>query len=258
MRMNLSPDFAPIPALPLMGNISQSLGVVEQLRRHRQQDAQLAQYTVALKCWQSERFRRTYADLLLDAHMGAAARFFLTELYSEQEFAQRDAEFARIAGTLERLFPQTVVQTATLLAQLHALSETLDAYMARRWIASQPQTAEMIRARALPVMQHDLYQSLWQSLGTVSGYSAARLAQINATRQLGQQLLNHTRVPGLRLMLKMMRVPATAAGLHHLQQFLETGFDTFALLGRFSKVDLFLSTIAARETDWLEQMKSPA
>lgn len=237
-----------------MGPIRQSLSVVEQLRRHRQQDADLTQYTATLKRWQTERFRRTYADILLDAHMGAAANFFLTELYSEQEFAQRDAQFARIASTLERVFPQAVVQTATLLAQLHALSETLDAYMARSWMTFQFEDARHVSTAPL-VMEHDLYQSLWQSLETVPGYKAARSEQISATQQLGNQLLSHTRVPGLRLMLKMMRAPASAAGLHHLQQFLETGFDTFSLLGRFHKVDAFLRTIAARETAWLEEMQ---
>lgn len=256
--MNPSTAFAPIPALYLMGPIRQSLGVVEQLRQHRQQDRQLAQYTATLKRWQTERFRRTYADILQDAHMGAAARFFLTELYSEQEFAQRDAQFARIASTLERVFPQAVVQTATLLAQLHALSETLDAYMARSWITAASEDNESISTTAPLVMEQDLYQSLWQSLGKVPGYREARSEQIRVTQMLGQQLHSHTRVPGLRLMLKMMRTPASAAGLHHLQQFLETGFDTFSLLGRFHKVDAFLSTIATRETAWLEQMQGPA
>lgn len=57
-----------------------------------------------------------------------------------------------------------------------------------------------------------------------------------------------TRLPGLRLMLKMMRRPAQAAGLDALQQFLEAGFDTFAALARHPQgVAQFLERIESRE-----------
>jgi hypothetical protein len=239
------------PALPAIrslagyGNIAQSLSIVEQLRKERQAQSALAQRTQALRHWQAKRFRQTYADILQDAHMGPAALFFLTELYSEQEFSQRDAQFARIAGALERMFPQSVVQTATLLAKLHALSETLDACMALSWQAASEEQQPL----DLPC-----YQSLWRSLLEVPGYAAARQQQLDATHALGMQLQRHTQVPGLRLMLKMMRAPATAAGLQDLQRFLERGFDTFGQLGRAGKVPQFLATVAQRESDWLACM----
>jgi hypothetical protein len=252
--------FLPIPSLQGLGHITQSLGVVEHLRQQRQRDAQLAQHTRWLKRWQSQRFQHTYTDVLQDPHMGPAARFFLTELYGENEFVQRDAQFARIAGTLERLFPRTVIDTATLLAQLHALSETLDAYMAQSWAAMVQTTPRPNITAPLsdPDLPLELYRQLWQSLQKVPGYNAARLAQIQTTQQLGEQLLKHTRVPGLRLMLKVMRAPAAAAGLQHLQHFLENGFDTFAQLGRHNKAPTFLNTIAQRETAWLDTMNTAA
>lgn len=232
------------------GDIAQSLAVVEQLRRQRQAQPDLAWRTSALRQWQARRFRETYADVLQDAHMGPAALFFLTELYSEQEFSQRDAQFARIAGTLERLFPKSVVKTATLLAQLHALSESLDACMALTWTL-QAQQAQHDSPGALDLHQ---YQGLWRALLLVPGYAAARAEQLQATHQLGLQLQQHTQVPGLRLMLKMMRTPASAAGLHDLQRFLERGFDTFGQLGRAGSVPLFLRTVGERESSWLETM----
>jgi hypothetical protein len=58
-----------------------------------------------------------------------------------------------------------------------------------------------------------------------------------------------TRTAGLRLMLKMMRGPAVAAGLGSLQRFLETGFDTFAAMGRTRGGAVqFLGTIRSRES----------
>lgn len=236
------------------GSMGQSLQVVELLRKARQDSPELAQRTHALRLWQSQRFRQSYADVLQDTHMGAAALFFLTELYSEQEFSQRDAQFARIAGTLERMFPKAVVQTATLLAQLHALSETLDACMALTW-----QSNAAKKVVCLPFDEGDslqTYQQLWHALLAHPGYTQARQEQLEATHALGLQLQRHTQAPGLRLMLKMMRAPAAAAGLQDLQRFLERGFDTFGDLGKAGKVPQFLQTVMQRESAWLSRMAS--
>ncbi len=235
----------PICSLQAYGTIAQSLAVVEQLRQQRQANSDLSQRTTSLRLWQAQRFRATYADMLQDAAMGPAALFFLTELYSEQEFSRRDAQFARIAGTLERLFAPSVVQTATLLAKLHALSETLDACMAIQWQAA---------CSAQGAMDVPLYHSLWRALIDAPAYTIARQEQLDATQALGMQLQRHTQVPGLRLMLKLMRAPATAAGLQDLQRFLERGFDTFAQLGTAGKVPQFLATVAQREGAWLARM----
>ena len=79
---------------------------------------------------QSRRFAGTYADLLAAGPYSAATRFFLDELYSDKDYAERDAQFARIAGAIESLFPAQIADTAVDLAQLHALTEELDQAMA--------------------------------------------------------------------------------------------------------------------------------
>lgn len=242
-----------IRALAAYGSIAQSLKTVESLRAARLADARLKAWTQALRAWQSSRFRQTYADLMPDPQMGAAAQFFLTELYSDQEYSRRDAQFARIAGTIERIFPQSVVHTATLLAQLHALSETLDACMARVLMAA-PLLPDALVFDQNASQEH--YQRAWLRLATNPAYRAARQEQLSATHALGLALERHTQVPGLRLMLKMMRGPASAAGLQDLQRFLECGFDTFGQLGRHGKVQAFLSTVIQRESAWIEQMSA--
>jgi hypothetical protein len=244
-------DLPVVQRMAEYGTIAKSLRIVENLRQARQTNPELANRTHALRRWQSLRFRQCYADVLQDTHMGAAAQFFLSELYSEQEFSERDAQFARIAGTLERLFPQSVVQTATLLAQLHALSETLDACMARTWLSNEQLGASLDFEQPA---SFGTYHQLWCALLGFDGYARARQEQLEATHALGLQLQRHTQVPGLRLMLKMMRAPATAAGLSDLQRFLELGFDTFGQLGKAKKVPQFLQTVMQRETDWLERM----
>jgi hypothetical protein len=100
------------------------------------------------------------------------------------------------------------------------------------------------------------YHQLWRTLLAHPGYAQARQEQLDATHALGLQLQRHTQVPGLRLMLKMMRAPAAAAGLHDLQRFLERGFDTFGQLGKAGKVPQFLQIVMQRESAWLSQMAS--
>lgn len=234
-----------IPSLESFADIAQALASVELLRLERLADIDLAQRTLKLRLWQAARFRKTYADVLNDPHMGPAALFFLSELYSGQEYSRRDAQFARIAAAIERLFPESVVLTATLLARLHALSEALDARMAIEWCKVCPNTSEL----DLPA-----YQLIWKNLLLDPSYALARRQQLYATQQLGLQLQQHTNVSGLRLMLKLMRVPANAAGLQDLQRFLERGFDTFGQLGKAGMLPQFLSTIDQRETMWLSQM----
>jgi hypothetical protein len=65
---------------------------------------------------------------------------------------------------------------------------------------------------------------------------------------MGTDLARLTRAPGLRMMLRMMRGPANAAGMGALQKFLEAGFDTFGQLARQrGGVEQFLAAIEQRE-----------
>ena len=52
--------------------------------------------------------------------------------------------------------------------------------------------------------------------------------------------------------LRMMRVPAGAAGLGDLQRFLESGFDNFASMAKKKGLaSEFLGTIKRRESKWI-------
>lgn len=213
--------------------IRDSVTRVARLRETAADTPGLARAVSEVKRWQAQRFSATYVDLLHAAQYKAAARFFLEELYSERDYATRDAQFARIASALERLFPKQVVQTAVSLAQLHALTEALDLAMAQHWLAHAG-LADVPR-----------YIAAWRAVGR----RPERLTQLDTVLMVGNELDRLTRTPGLRLMLKMMRKPANVAGLGALQQFLELGFDTFAAMGRQgSGARYFLDTVQARET----------
>ena len=186
-----------------------------------------------VKQFQSRRFARTYSDLLNTNPYGAATRFFLEELYSDKDYAERDAQFARIAGAIQRLFPAQVAATAVTLAQLHALTEDLDQAMAEAWLAQDG--ADMGEVH--------LYVTAWRRVQR----RPDRDRQLAVVIDVGRQLARLTRTPGLRTMLRMMRAPAVASGLGSLQRFLESGFETFAEVVRQRGADEFLGIVQSRE-----------
>jgi len=216
--------------------IRESLAQVVAMRQRVVDQPELAQALHIVKQLQAQRFAGTYQDLLHSASYAACASFFLEELYCAKDFAERDAQFARIAGALQRTFPQQVVATVVALAELHQLTEELDLEMALNW-QLQP---------GLP--REQAYVQAWRALGRRED----RLWQLDTVQHIGQELGHLTRKPGLLLMLKMMRKPAQLAGLGSLQNFLEAGFITFAGLARkHGSVESFLDTVKTRESAWI-------
>jgi hypothetical protein len=207
-------------------SILEHLNSVAKERERRASLPELGLRVQALKSYQQQRFAHTYADLLATTRYGPAAGFFLEELYGPRDYSERDAQFARVVPALVRLFPQEIIDTVGTLAELHALSERLDS-AAGSHLAS-------------PQLDGPIYVRAWQATGRAD----ERERQIGLTLDVGQSLDRLTRNPLLRHTLRMMRGPARAAGLAELQQFLETGFDTFKAMGSARE---FLATIGTRE-----------
>lgn len=196
--------------------IRDALQAVAQLRQKHAADPLLSRASLEVKRFQARRFQATYADLLQSPRYKTAAAFFLEELYGDRDYAERDQQFARIASTIARLFPQAVVNTAAALAQVHALTESLDDVMAEQW---QADIADLEKLAEVP-----RYIDCWRKVAD----AAARHRQLEVVLNLGRELDRLTRKPGLRTLLRLMRGPANAAGLSSLQRFLESGFDAFA------------------------------
>jgi hypothetical protein len=212
-------------------SIREAVAEVQRLRQDSRTRPDIAAAVTAVKRFQARRFSGTYADLLASSIYGAAARFFLEELYGERDYADRDAQFARISGAIETLFPKDVAQTAVSLARLHALTESLDHTMARTGL-----------------LKTDVDVAGYVQAWKVTGRRPDRQQQLAGVIAIGTEMTRLTRLPGLRMMLRMMRGPASAAGLSSLQRFLESGFDTFAGVSRVrGGSERFLQTIHDRE-----------
>ena len=216
--------------------IRDAVARVSLLRQAHRDSPELARMVDVVKAFQARRFAGTYADLLKAGQYRPAALFFLEELYSNKDYTARDQQFARIAGALQRIFPEQVVQTAVSMARLHALTEELDDAMARHWLTHRSDSK---------CSQSGHYVAAWRSVGRPWD----RRDQLETVLAVGRELDRLTRAPGVRMLLRMMRGPAAMAGLSSLQRFLESGFDTFAEMGRRgSGATLFLETIHTRES----------
>jgi len=214
-------------------HIIEHLNAVAAERIRRARDPALGARVRALKAWQHARFQHTYADALASPRYRAAARFFLDDLYGPHDFTQRDAQFARIVPGLVRLFPHELVRTVLTLGELHSLSEQLDSA-----------TAALLET---PQIDAAAYGRAWRGVGR----PADRDRQVDLMLQVGRALERYTRNPLLRHSLRMMRGPATLAGLGALQGFLERGFDTFRDMGGAHE---FLDLIVERERALAERL----
>jgi hypothetical protein len=213
------------------------LAAVAAERRTRVADTSLAARVRGVKEFQHARFKRSYADLLAQPRYAKSASFFLEELYGPVDFTARDTQFARVVPALVRLFPYEIVCTVAHLAELHALSEVLDTAMGQ--------------AIPAPAVDAGQYCQAWRLVGR----PADRERQISLMLAIGADLDGYTGRALLRHSLRLMRGPATAAGLGALQHFLETGFDTFR---EMRGAATFLQTIAERERAMAARLFAPS
>ena len=188
--------------------LADALGRVIALRAELAADAQHKKRWVALKQWQIQRLRTTYADLLATSRYKDAAEFFLEELYGAKDVDQRDTEAQKVAPKLARMLPARAVDALLLAVQLEEMAERFD--------------IEMSRTIELPITEEN-YAEVYRTTGT----EAERVRQIELADRIGKALEKLAKVPMLSTMLHMMKAPAALWGLSHLHRFLQRGFDAF-------------------------------
>jgi hypothetical protein len=99
----------------------------------------------------------------------------------------------------------------------------------------------------LPSITDETYATAYR----LAASSDLRARQIDIVQELGDSLNRLTKIPMLALTLKMMRGPATAAGLSSLHEFLARGFAAFKKMGDAKE---FLATITGRERWLMERL----
>lgn len=191
----------------------------------------------ALRAWQSRRLAQSYADIRHAQPFAAACEFFLSDLYGEGDFADRDRQVERIVPIMLKLLPEAVLGSVARAVELNALSHELDFAMA------QALPGAITRAEHI-TSQH--YAEAYRRASPLRD----RRHQLALLLVLGRELDGLVKRPMLSELLHLCRWPARLAGLGALQSFLERGFDAF---GKLDGAGPFLRTIATRERAFMQQ-----
>ncbi len=204
-----------------------------RLHAQRKGDPNLARALERLAAWQASRMGRTYADLAAQPRYADAIAFFQSDLYGPSDFAQRDADLARVVPIMTRMLPGRVIATVAQAMELNALSHELDRALLQRLPRSDGgcTVAEYCAAYRQP------------------GDRVARDRQIGLIGEIGAGLDDYVRRPLIHSALLMMRHPARLAGVSVLHDFLERGFVAFR---KMHGAGDFLATIDARERALME------
>jgi hypothetical protein len=186
-----------------------------------------------VKRWQQARLARCYADLAADPRHAGAVAFFLDEIYGTKDSAIRDRDLIRMYPTMKRLLPKFAFDTVDRALELDVLAEEFDQAIARA-LGDAPlnEASYLVAFRAV-------------------GRREERLHQVDLMKAVGEGLDLVVKKPMIYSALKMLRGPATLAGLGEMQQFLEAGFTAFR---KMKGATYFLSTIAERETILIERI----
>lgn len=168
-----------------------------------------------VQAWQTRRLERSFARFLEDPARRPAAHFFLSDVYGDRDFSQRDADLAKIMPMMQRLLPSVLVVTVADGIELGALTHALDLRMAQA-------------LRRLAPRRRSIDEALYARAYRQVGLPRLRMRQIELIDHVGQGLAAALGMPGVSMLLKLSRVPAKAAGLAELQTFLERGFAAFA------------------------------
>ncbi|MBI5110063.1 MAG: hypothetical protein HZA62_15110 [Rhodocyclales bacterium] len=216
--------------------LAECIALARELRARRASDPEAADYPL-LKQWQADRLAHTYADLLASERYAPAAEFFLSDLYGPKDFRSRDDELARVVPVMVRVLPARALFTLLEAVKMDTLSESLD--------------TDMVKALRAAGRSHDVDWDAYVAAYQTVGRRKDREQQIALVLKIGQTLDRLTRMPLIRVSLRIMEGPAHLAGLGSLHSFLQRGFDAFS---EMKGADEFLAIVTARETammkDW--------
>jgi hypothetical protein len=201
----------------------------EELRARSREDPDFGGKRALLRAWQGARLARTHLDLLESRRFRAAAKFFLTDLYGPTDLSRHIDDARRIMPVMARVLPDSGLATVAHAMELNALSESLDGAMVEA-------LGEGVQA-----IDEAAYGAAYRAVDRADD----RTRQIDLIDLLGKALDKLTHIHFIGMTLRMMRKPATIAGLGELQAFLEKGYAAFgAMRGGASE---FVTIVVDRE-----------
>lgn len=215
--------------------LARELERVGRLHAERRANPGLATALDRLAQWQAARLHGTYADLAAQERYAGAVAFFENDLYGSADFAQRDADIARVVPVMMLMLPESVIATMAHAMELNALSHELDRALLERLPRADGVFTSAEYCRAYCAMDN----------------RPARERQIDLIGEIGAGLDVYVRKPLIQTALVMMRQPSRLAGLSVLHDFLERGFAAFHKMHGAAE---FLATIDRRERELMNAL----
>lgn len=183
--------------------------------------------------WQSERLIHTHSDFHSDPRYREGLDFLFQDLYSHQDFSERDRDLERIFPKLVKLLPARVLETVSVLVELNQLTQELDIALTRQ-LQPDPQA---------PINAKD-YCAAYRACNNLP----TRQLQLQRVHEAGLKLEKYARSQTIALGLRMTEGAADMAGLSALHGFIQRGFRAFHSM---HGVPALLNTICERENSLL-------
>lgn len=193
---------------------------------------------ILLQEWQTERLKRTHADLLASKRYGPACYFFISDVYGSREFKQRNQDIEYMYTLMRRLIPDMLLALVRNAINLYYMTEELDRKLLRVLVVDLG-------------MKDQISEEMYAEGYRLCDNYAKRRRQINLLIEIGRQVEISTRFPPIGMALRLARSPARHAGWYELQDFLERGYKSFKRMG---KAKQFLETIEFRELQILDRI----
>lgn len=200
----------------------------ELAERTRGKDFPLAEFNV-LQQWQQDRLLASFSDLFAQEGYRPAIEFFLSEIYGGLDFRERDQDMGKVIPVMERFLPDRALVTLSEAFELQAISLEYDERM-----------AHYMRRENVRELDMENYLPVYLAGGSRDG----RERQIRLIHKLGYDLDALVRKPLVNYLVRLLRGPAHAAGFGGLQEFLETGLESFRAL---DDAGAFVDSIYQRE-----------
>jgi len=190
-----------------------------------------------LTLWQSERLKRTHHDLYHAPNYTQGLTFLFDELYSAQDFSDRDRDLERIFPKMIKLLPKTVIGTVSLLVELNLLTQKLD--------------HELAHAIFHKLNYTDINEQSYCEAYRYCNNQDQRQYQIKLSSELGEKMDKYARSNLINFSLKITETPAEMAGLSKLHAFIMRGFTAFHTM---KDVQTLMDTLTQRESVVLENI----
>ena len=113
----------------LVERLTSHLSQAAALRARSRATPKLATARESLRQWQAARLARTHADLLQSPRFGAAAEFFLSDVYSSKDAGRRDEQIERVTPMMKKVIPAGGLEIVADALEHDALTEDLYAAM---------------------------------------------------------------------------------------------------------------------------------